>query len=122
MDENQPPISPHDVYADFGSRVVLIAVDARRDAAFTNSDRLLGPAFRHPPENVEIDRIACPWLILRFIDPAAEFIYVLRDQVLTVAQQTDVTPYDIDGVEFTHQGAEIERQDLGSEPYTGVGP
>lgn len=55
-------------------------------------------------EHPKIDRIACPWLILRFIDPNAEFIYVPRDQVLTVAEQTGATPYDIDGVEFTHEG------------------
>ncbi len=55
-------------------------------------------------ERPKIDRIACPWLIRRFIDPDAEFIYVPKDQVLTVAKQTGATPYDIDGVEFTHEG------------------
>src|SRR5258705_1422498 len=55
-------------------------------------------------EHPKIDRIACPWLIRRFIDPNAEFIYVPKDQVLAVAQQTRGIPYDIDGVEFTHQG------------------
>ena len=55
-------------------------------------------------ERPKIDRIACPWLIRRFIDPNAEFIYVPKDQVLAVAKQTGATPYDIDGVEFTHEG------------------
>jgi rhodanese-related sulfurtransferase len=55
-------------------------------------------------EHPKIDRIACPWLIRRFIDPHAEFIYVPKDQVLTVAQQTGGIPYDIDGVELTHEG------------------
>ena len=55
-------------------------------------------------EHPKIDRIACPWLIRRFIDPNAEFIYVPKDQVLAVAKQTGGTPYDIDGVEFTHEG------------------
>jgi rhodanese-related sulfurtransferase len=55
-------------------------------------------------ERPKIDRIACPWLIRRFIDPNAEFIYVPKDQVLAVARQTGATPYDIDGVEFTHEG------------------
>lgn len=55
-------------------------------------------------EHPKIDRIACPWLILRFIDPDAEFIYVPRDQVLAAAEQTGATPYDIDGVELTHVG------------------
>src|SRR5258705_4585486 len=55
-------------------------------------------------EHPKIDRIACPWLIRRFIDPNAEFIYVPKDQVLAVAQQTGGIPYDIDGVDFTHEG------------------
>jgi rhodanese-related sulfurtransferase len=55
-------------------------------------------------EHPKIDRIACPWLIRRFIDPNAEFIYVPKDQVVAVAQQTGGFPYDIDGVEFTHEG------------------
>jgi hypothetical protein len=55
-------------------------------------------------EHPKIDRIACPWLIRRFIDPNAEFIYVPKDRVLAVAKQTGGIPYDIDGVEFTHEG------------------
>jgi rhodanese-related sulfurtransferase len=55
-------------------------------------------------EHPKIDRIACPWLIRRFIDPDAEFIYVPTSQVLAVAKETGGTPYDIDGVEFTHEG------------------
>jgi rhodanese-related sulfurtransferase len=55
-------------------------------------------------EHPKIDRIACPWLIRRFIDPSAEFIYVPTKEVLAVAKQMGATPYDIDGVEFTHEG------------------
>lgn len=55
-------------------------------------------------ERPKIDRIACPWLIRRFIDPNAEFIYVPKDQVLAIAKRTGAIPYDIDGVEFTHEG------------------
>jgi rhodanese-related sulfurtransferase len=55
-------------------------------------------------EHPKIDRIACPWLIRRFIDPNAEFIYVPKEQVLAVAQETGGIPYDIDGVAFTHEG------------------
>jgi rhodanese-related sulfurtransferase len=54
-------------------------------------------------EHPKIDRIACPWLIRRFIDPNAEFIYVPANQVLAVAKQIGGIPYDIDGVEFTHE-------------------
>jgi len=55
-------------------------------------------------EHPKIDRIACPWLIRRFIDPNAEFVYVPAKKVLAVATETGGTPYDIDGVEFTHEG------------------
>jgi len=55
-------------------------------------------------ERPKIDRIACPWLVARFIDPAAEFLYVPADQVLNVAEETGATPYDIPGVEYGHVG------------------
>jgi rhodanese-related sulfurtransferase len=55
-------------------------------------------------ERPKIDRIACPWLIKRFIDPDAEFIYVPAHEVLVVANATGATPYDVDGVAFTHEG------------------
>ena len=49
------------------------------------------------------DRIACPWLIRRFIDPAAEIIYVPADQVLATAEQDGGHSFDAPGAEFTHQ-------------------
>ena len=52
----------------------------------------------------KIDRIACPWLIQRFIDPEAEFLYVPAADVLRVAVQTGATPYDVPGVEMGHVG------------------
>jgi hypothetical protein len=55
-------------------------------------------------ERPKIDRIACPWLILRFIEKDAEFLYVPAEQVLTVAEQTAAIPYDVPGVELTHVG------------------
>src|SRR5437763_7156654 len=55
-------------------------------------------------ERPKIDRIACPWLIRRFIDPAATFIYVPADRVLATAKETGAAPYDIAGVEFSHEG------------------
>jgi rhodanese-related sulfurtransferase len=55
-------------------------------------------------ERPKIDRIACPWLIRRFIDPMATFIYVPADRVMATAQETGATPYDVAGVEFTHEG------------------
>jgi hypothetical protein len=55
-------------------------------------------------ERPKIDRIACPWLILRFIESDAEFLYVPADHVLTVAARTGAIPYDIPGVELSHAG------------------
>ena len=55
-------------------------------------------------ERPKIDRIACPWLLLRFIDPEAEFLYVPAAEVLAVAQASGATPYDIPGVEMSHVG------------------
>jgi hypothetical protein len=55
-------------------------------------------------ERPKIDRIACPWLIARFIDSEAQFIYVPADRVLTVAEKMGATPYDIPGVVFSHVG------------------
>ena len=55
-------------------------------------------------ERPKIDRIACPWLIRRFIDPDARFIYVPSADVLKVAEETGAIPYDIPGVSLTHRG------------------
>jgi hypothetical protein len=49
------------------------------------------------------DRIACPWLIGRFIDPAAEFVYVPADQVLSVAAEMGGHSFDTKGAEYTHR-------------------
>ncbi len=55
-------------------------------------------------ERPKIDRIACPWLIRRFIDNEPEFLYVPASDVLRLAQETGATPYDIPGVELSHVG------------------
>jgi len=55
-------------------------------------------------ERPKIDRIACPWLIRKFVDPSAEFIFVPRDQVFEQAKQLDAIPYDIPGAEYSHVG------------------
>jgi len=55
-------------------------------------------------ERPKIDRIACPWLIERFIDKDAEFLYVPTVDVLRIAAETGAIPYDIPGVEMTHVG------------------
>jgi rhodanese-related sulfurtransferase len=55
-------------------------------------------------ERPKVDRIACPWLIRRFIDPDAEFLYVPKEDVLRVAKERSAIPYDVPDVEFTHVG------------------
>ncbi|WP_287130338.1 chromate resistance protein ChrB domain-containing protein [Candidatus Cyanaurora vandensis] len=55
-------------------------------------------------ERPKIDRVACPWLIRRFIDRQAEFLYVPTAEVLTVAATTGAIPFDIPGVHFSHEG------------------
>lgn len=52
----------------------------------------------------KIDRIACPWLIARFIDADAEFLYVPADEVMRTASETGATPYDVPNVEMGHVG------------------
>ena len=55
-------------------------------------------------KNAAVDRIACPWLIRRFIDRDAEFLYVEPDEVERVAREQDAQPYDVEGAELGHVG------------------
>ena len=55
-------------------------------------------------ERPKIDRLACPWLIKRFIDPAAEILYVTAADVLQTADRESAVPFDVPGVELTHDG------------------
>ncbi len=55
-------------------------------------------------ERPKIDRIACPWLVRRFVDPEAEFLYVPSAEVKKIAHEKEATPYDIPDVEFSHDG------------------
>jgi hypothetical protein len=54
-------------------------------------------------ENANVDRVACPWLIKRFIDPEAEFLFVRKDQVLEVAEREGAHSYDAPGAQYTHR-------------------
>ncbi len=56
---------------------------------------------RHRPK---IDRIACPWLIRRFIDPGARFLYVAPSEVMEVAERFGAEPFDVEGVTYSHRG------------------
>jgi len=55
-------------------------------------------------ERPKIDRMACPWLIHRFIDPAAEILYADPDWVIESAAELDAVPFDVPDVEFSHKG------------------
>jgi hypothetical protein len=55
-------------------------------------------------ERPKIDRIACPWLIARFVDESPEFLYVPSAEVTKIAAETGATPYDVPGVELGHHG------------------
>ena len=54
----------------------------------------------------KVDRVACPWLIKRFIDPQAEFLYVPAEQVMEVAKREGAIPFDVPDVELGHNGPE----------------
>jgi hypothetical protein len=68
------------------------------------------------------DRIACPWLVRRFIDPAAQILYVPADQVLAVAEREGARSFDAPDAQFTHQGGKctfevlIDQFQLGGDP------
>jgi hypothetical protein len=68
--------------------------------------------------HVHVDRVACPWLISRFIDSDAEFIFVPRNQVEKIARELGAIPFDIPGVELGHNNGRcsfesiIEKFDL----------
>jgi hypothetical protein len=55
-------------------------------------------------ERPKIDRIACPWLVARFVDAAPEFLYVPAADVLRIAAETGAVPYDVPGAELGHVG------------------
>jgi hypothetical protein len=57
-------------------------------------------------ERPMVDRVACPWLIKKFVDADAEFLYAPADQVLAVAEREGATPFDIPNAELGHHGAE----------------
>jgi hypothetical protein len=73
-------------------------------------------------ERVKVDRVACPWLIKKFVDPQAEFLFVPADQVMAVAEREMAIPYDVPNVELGHHGPEcsfdaiVKKHNLGGDP------
>jgi rhodanese-related sulfurtransferase len=85
-------------------------------AAWAQADLPLVPESKLPPrdpqgrtvwvtrERPKIDRIACPWLIRRFVDPSAVFLFVAPSEVVGVAERFGAAPFDIEGVNWSHRG------------------
>jgi hypothetical protein len=73
-------------------------------------------------EKVKVDRVACPWLIRKFVDQEVELLFVPADRAELEAQRTGAVPYDVPGVELSHDGqrcsfeAIIEKYGLGVDP------
>jgi hypothetical protein len=55
-------------------------------------------------EKAKVDRIACPWVIKKFVDPQAEFLFVSADKVMQVAKEQNAIPFDVPNVELGHHG------------------
>ena len=72
--------------------------------------------------HVKVDRVACPWLIAKFVDPNAEFLFVPPDQVMGEAERLGAIPFDVRGVELGHHGQEcsfeaiLKKYDLTGDP------
>src|SRR6266702_3642888 len=73
-------------------------------------------------EHVKVDRVACPWLIKKFVDQDAEFLFVPTDQVMELAEREGAIPYDVKAVELGHHGKEcsfeaiLKKYGLTSDP------
>jgi rhodanese-related sulfurtransferase len=88
-----------------GARYLEGGIEAWRDASGSLMAKPSGAATRWVTrERPKIDRIACPWLVRRFIDADAEFLYVPPSQVLSAARAEAATPYDVPDVAFSHVG------------------
>ena len=73
-------------------------------------------------EDAKVDRIACPWLIRKFVDPDAEFLFAPADEVMSVARREGAIPYDVPGVELGHVDGRcsfesiLHKYGLGNDP------
>ncbi len=93
------------------SRILSGGFEAWRESALPVIDRAAvlrlmpgSPSLWVTRRRPKIDRVACPWLIRRFLDPQARLLFVDPPQVLPVARETGAVPYDIDAVELSHVG------------------
>jgi hypothetical protein len=58
-------------------------------------------------EKVKVDRVACPWLIKRFVDEKAEFLFVPTEEVMRTAKEIGATPFDVEGCDLGHHGEDV---------------
>ncbi|PWC54180.1 chromate resistance protein ChrB domain-containing protein [Azospirillum sp. TSO22-1] len=103
----------HEVSQTVAATLVERGLDARYLEGGVEGWREVGRALAAKPaaptrwvtrERPKIDRLACPWLIRRFVDPDARFLYVPAEAVLETAERTGATPFDVPGVHFGHHG------------------
>ncbi len=93
--------------AAFGMNAQFLegGIEAWREAGGALAPKAAGASTRWiTRERPKIDRIACPWLIRRFVDPEAEFLYVPTADVRRIAAERNAVPYDVADVRFTHVG------------------
>jgi len=74
--------------------------------SFRDSEKENTPMKWITREHVKVDRVACPWLIKKFVDKDAEFLFVPNEQVMAVAEREGAIPYDVKDVELGHHGKE----------------
>lgn len=105
----------HEVSQKTAAALIAAGVNARYlEGGLEEGWKALGASLDRKPadgstrwvtrERPKIDRIACPWLIARFVDPQAEFLYVPAKDVLAAAKDKQAVPYDVADVHFTHDG------------------
>ena len=88
-----------------GARYLEGGIEAWRETGGELSQKPINSSSRWVTrERPKIDRIACPWLIRRFVDPGAEFLYVSAADVMRISNEKEAVPYDIPDVEFSHVG------------------
>ena len=77
-------------------------------------------------EHVKVDRVACPWLIKKFVDKDAEFVFVPAEKVMAEAKRLEAIPYDVKDVELGHHGKEcsfeaiLKKYELADNPALGL--
>ncbi len=75
-----------------------------------------------PREKVKVDRVACPWLIKRFIDPDAEFFFVPADRIVAEAERLGATPFDTPGANLNHRGRRLHSRSCWTTTMCAIPP